>query len=141
MHRVSHPLLKLLILGTGCFIAEHFCTSYRFVGVLMITAFDLIQTYTREHENRWYPLAIFAVLTAYTLYYLVHGLKPLNFEHVKHAFLTYNWSQTGAFLAFPLLCMYNGKEGLKSTLWVWLYRIFYPLHLSVCLLVEAFLTH
>ena len=136
IHRTDHPLLKLLITGIACWIPEHFHFSYRFAGVLLIIAFEQWITFRRKHPERssfWMPALILLVFAGY---YVCHGVKPFNAASVWHTFRTYQWSQHGVFLSLPLLLLYNGRQGCTYPAWISFYRLFYPLHLSVLLMLE-----
>ncbi len=136
LHRIEHPLLKLFLIVAACLIPEHFCFSYRFAGVLLIIAFEQWITYRIKHPERpsfWMPVLI---LSAFALYYICHGVKPFNAASVWNYFRSYQWSQLGVFLSLPLLFLYNGKQGCTHPVWVIFYRLFYPLHLIVLLLLE-----
>ena len=67
---------------------------------------------------------------------MVHGVEPLSMDTVLYTFKTYTYSQLGAFLSLPLLVLYNGEQGHHKATFLWFYRLFYPLHLILALLME-----
>ena len=137
MHRLKSRPLKLACIIVGGYIAEHFTCSYRWIGVLLIVLFDRVQCLERKTGTRRFRLpALLLILSLYAGYYMVHGIEPLTMDTVLHTFRTYTYSQLGAFLSVPLLVLYNGEQGYHKAAFLWFYRLFYPLHLILALLME-----
>ena len=138
MNRTKAVPLKLLILLAGCWVAEYFHFSYRFVGVLLIVAFDLLQTHSRKTGKKQ-PVLLFVILFLYVLYYVIHNARPQTLPGIVSGFLRHNWSQTGALISGLFLLFYNGKRGPVTKWFTWLFRLFYPLHLIFLLVMEKYL--
>ena len=46
-------------------------------------------------------------------------------------------STTGIWVsAFCVICLYNGREGSRSRFWKWFFYLYYPLHLTVLLVIR-----
>lgn len=136
IHRFANPVAGVLILAAGCWTALHFSCSYRHIGVLLITAFDLIAGARRKWPkyNTACDIAMAAAVMTYAGYYIIHNAGSL--DRVVPLFFSYNYSQLGALIALPLLYCYDGTPGSRHPLLIWIYRLFYPLHLSLLLVME-----
>ena len=137
MHKTGNILLKLFIIFTGCFIATYFHFSYRYIGVLMIVLLNMMQDWSRR-TGKSCAAPLFLVLTVYVAYYVIHNVSVHTPEGILNGFRWGNWSQLGTYLAFPLIMLYSGKPGCRNRVFLWIYRLFYPLHLSLILLIEHF---
>ena len=139
IHRYRFLILRVLIVIAGVFLAEGFFCSYGFIGIMLVFAFDRLQS--SEHVRNSIPLRLFwitVIITIYSMYYIVLGAEPMAREQIWHTFLTYSYSQLGAFLSIPLLMLDAKRKRRLPYAFKWVYRLFYPIHLITILLLESY---
>lgn len=79
-----------------------------------------------------------------SILYAAFSLEPVLMlagipEYVDQIFLfDYQWMMV---FALPLFLLYNGKKGRSTKLSKWIFYVFYPLHLTVIVLIARFATH
>lgn len=140
------------VAGIG-FLAKRFHTSYHYVGVLLVLAFYLLQRYTgkgavygcapgfsghgEKKRQAVRLLLLILIVTLYLDYYVIFTyLSRENApEYIALAFRKRTWLQLGSYIAVPFLFLYNGHRGIRSRVFDWCYRLFYPAHLMVLYLL------
>ena len=123
IEEVENPLLKA-VLVFGSYMLSAF-GDWSYIGVLMVQLF----WYAHKRNKQWsVGLTIlfgFLMLTGFML--------PVTLSTQ----ILYGLASGGAcLLAWPLLAMYNGEQGLKAK---WLFYVYYPLHLTIILLIQRLL--
>ncbi|WP_010676975.1 TraX family protein [Bacillus timonensis] len=106
---------KIGLVFLCCLLA--YPADWNFVGVLWIVFFGIYRGQLNKQIISFVIIGIFA--------HLIPQIINMGWHHAY---------QIGIFLAIPLLLMYKGRRGQKSTLLKWGFYIFYPLHLTVFIL-------
>ena len=136
IHKTDKPILQGTIVLTGSILGYLLGFDYGLAGILLIVIFDLIQRNTRETGTD-HPQLILLALFAFSLYYLFYGISNISLYTFADRFERVNWMYLGVFLAWPFLALYNGEKGCTNPIFVWTYRLFYPLHMVVMLLLSG----
>ena len=139
IHRFRSVILRVLIVIAGVFLVERFSCSYGFAGIMLVFAFDRLQS--SEKARNSVPLRMFwitFIITCYAMYYIVLSPDPLTVENIWYMFRTHNFPQLGAFLSVPVLMMDDNSKIRLPFVFKWIYRFFYPLHLVTILILELF---
>ncbi len=125
MEKAKEKKDKILFFFLFSLLATLLLCDWFFVGVLMVVGFY----YAKQK-----PKGIFLTLLGATLsMLLVFGAYGLYLESMR-AF-TANLMQLGILLAFPVLSLYNGREGKKTRHF---FYAFYPLHLLILWGIDTF---
>lgn len=109
MRNPLYLVLYLVPIVAGCGVAYYFNTDYDYIGILVIVAFYIFR------NN---PL--FACIGAY--------LILLNIE-----------SEAWAWPAFLLILLYNGKPGVVTKKFKYVFYAFYPAHMLLLYLIRCYI--
>lgn len=104
-------VLEIIIIISGCFLADTLKTDYSFYGVLMIYGFYVLRFN-----------AIFS--SVFQIYINVFVL---------------GYVQSYAVAALPIIWLYNGEKGKCADKWKWLFYVYYPFHLFVIYIVKRYI--
>lgn len=118
-----HWVTKVAIYGLCCVLAIP--ANWNFVAVSWIATFGLFRGNITRQILAFCAVGIF-------LYIIPHYLRFNMGESI-----TGSLYQLGIFLSIPLLLLYNGARGAKSSLMKWGFYIFYPAHLLVLHMIHV----
>jgi len=113
-------IVKLSIILSCCLLA--WTADWNYIGVLWVLFFGLFR--------QRLPLQMISFALIGCLFYIYPGLSSMG-EAAAFRF--------GILFVIPLLFLYNGKRGKKSSLLKWGFYVFYPLHLFVLYLFKDYI--
>ena len=117
---------KVLFLLLACLLSIMLLCDWHLIGVLMVVGFY----YARR--SPWKIALVLLFCTALHIgCFAVYALYRDNME-----FLMLNRVQLGTLLAFPFLCLYNGKRGRFPMRYF--FYFYYPAHLLVLYVVSLY---
>ncbi|MBR3357126.1 MAG: hypothetical protein IKG46_04785 [Solobacterium sp.] len=131
IERVKPVYMKIGIIALAAFAAELSHASYGYAGVLLILLYHLYLRHVKEKSTGLRLAALLGIGALFAGYYLCTNAHSMDPHVVYRVFRRFTWTQTGVLVSAPLLTLYNGKKGRYSPVFKWVYRLFYPLHLSV----------
>ena len=131
IERIRPVPARICIVVLAGATAELSHASYGYAGVLLILLYHLYLRHVKEKGAGIRLTALLGISVLFAGYYLcknAHSMDPLV---VYRVFRRFTWTQTGILVTAPLITFYNGKRGQYGPVFRWVYRLFYPLHLSV----------
>ena len=122
MKKCPKHLLKLLEVLPFAFAAEKLGSDYGAMGILVIAVFAFTQNL--KYKHLWQFLGIWFIFSP-------NHLMMLNWLGGIH------WTiQELAVFAVVPIALYSGKKATNSKLLQWVFYLFYPAHLCLCLLLQ-----
>ena len=115
-----HIALKIAAVVLLCIMA--WPADWKYVSVLWILFFGLF------HGRRDLQLLSFALVGIFG-----HIIPRILMNGLPYVY------EIGIFIAVPLLLLYNGKQGKKSSFTKWGFYLFYPLHLILLYIIRIIL--
>ena len=136
MERVKQIPAKIGIIVLAASAAELAHSSYGYAGVLLILLYHLYLRHAKEKGTGTRLAVLLTIGCLFAGYYMCKNANSIDPHVVYRVFRRYTWTQTGILVSAPLITFYNGKRGQYSPVFRWIYRLFYPLHLSVFSLIR-----
>lgn len=120
-------LISLLLIGSFLICAEPFAViDYGIFGVLLVMVF-----YFFGGKNDRKSKAMFFIFSASVLYLM--GIK----DYIFSGFEPYGLLQLFSLVSLCFIALYNGEKGKHNL--KWFFYIFYPLHLTIILVITLLL--
>jgi len=136
---------SIMIIVGLCFLASF--GDWSIFGVLYVLAFGMNHGDLKQ-QIKWFSIVSLIMLVFSSLPYIIMNIVLLIPSAVPFVLqmtagravppFYAQFFQAGVFLAVPILLCYNGQRG-GGKYGKWIFYIFYPLHLTVLVLLKLFL--
>lgn len=136
-HVIGHPVIKVLL--TICLVIVSIPGDWGITGVLMMLTFDYFRG---DFKNQALGFSLIVLLKTGVLNLITQPFSTLILTH-SFSFSISDYAayiiNAGQFLPIILIYFYNNRRGRGGRISKWFFYIFYPLHLLILGLLQAWL--